>query len=197
MSKYQDPDEFDTQRIVPKDAPRSISHEDRVRLFGSFRWKPKVGGQPGEVEIDREWVRANIVKVEIPWLGTTSSALPKRTIWVHKLAAGPIVGLFEDWQHAGLLGLAKTFGGAWVARMKRGHEQSTRDADLSNHAFGSAFDLNSPWNPMGKRGARWGEMGTVEPLVEGAYKRGFGWGGDFSNVDAMHFELCRLHVDHP
>lgn len=193
MAKYPDPDEMDTIRTVPVDAPRSISHEDRVRLFGSFRWKAKQPGLPGEIEIDREWSRENIVKVKIPWHGlSTDAASQTRTIWVHKLAAGPIVGLFEDWQHAGLLGLVKTFNGAWVARMKRGHETSTRMADLSNHSWGTAFDINAPWNRLGKRGARWGESGTVEPLVANAYARGFAWGGDFSRPDGQHFELVRL-----
>lgn len=194
-----DPEDADTIRITPPDAPRSLSHEDRVRLFGKLTWKPKPGAPAGEVELERDWVKANLVTVKIPWAGLSSSGLSpaSRAITVHRLAAGPTVALWEAWMHAGYLPLIRGWGGSWVARMKRGHEYSTNPKDLSNHAWGTAFDINPAWNRLGKRPARVTEAGSVEMLVPLAYESGWAWGGDFSTPDGMHFELARIKTPPP
>jgi D-alanyl-D-alanine carboxypeptidase len=63
-------------------------------------------------------------------------------------------------------------------------------ATLSNHSFGSAFDINSKWNERGHRPALVGEKGSTLELVPIAHKWGFWWGGHFTTPDGMHFEVA-------
>ena len=44
---------------------------------------------------------------------------------------------------------------------------------LSNHAFGSAFDINVPFNRLGARPALVGQKGSVRRLVKTAHRHGF------------------------
>jgi hypothetical protein len=191
---YEDPDDVETIRSIPADAPKPLSHEDRVHLFGALKWKPLPGGKPGEIALDPVWVKQNLVTIRIPYAGVSTSGLSPETraITVHKLAAKPMLALWEAWRDSGMLPLIRTFNGCWVPRMKRGHEQSTRVIDLSNHSWGTAFDVNAPWNKLGERGARLGQTGSVELLVPLALEHGFAWGGYFSRPDSMHFELAEL-----
>jgi hypothetical protein len=63
---------------------------------------------------------------------------------------------------------------------------------LSNHAYGTAFDINAPWNALGVRPALVGKPGSVRELVPLAAEHGFAWGGHFrTRPDGMHFELVR------
>ena len=63
---------------------------------------------------------------------------------------------------------------------------------LSNHSFGSAFDINVAWNERGHRPALVGEKGSVRELVPITHQWGFWWGGHFSTPDGMHFEVAVL-----
>jgi hypothetical protein len=64
---------------------------------------------------------------------------------------------------------------------------------LSNHAFGSAFDINAKWNPLGHTPALVGKEGAVRKLVPIANDYGFYWGGHFtSRKDGMHFEVAKI-----
>ena len=59
---------------------------------------------------------------------------------------------------------------------------------LSTHAWGIAIDLNNHI-------AGWLDPDGVQPegIVDAFKKRGFIWGGDWSEqyVDMMHFQACR------
>jgi hypothetical protein len=106
----------------------------------------------------------------------------------HKLAAAQLTGLWTDWDNAGLLNRILTFDGAFVARFIRGSTTT-----LSNHAFGTAFDINAAENPLGARPALVGQRGSTRELVSIANKWGFYWGGHFgSRPDGMHFEIAFL-----
>ena len=105
----------------------------------------------------------------------------------HKLAAAQLQALWEAWEKAGLLKQVLTFEGAFVARFIRGSTST-----LSNHAFGSAFDINYRWNKLGARPALVGETGSVRELVPIAHEHGFYWGGHFNRRDGMHFEVALL-----
>jgi hypothetical protein len=64
---------------------------------------------------------------------------------------------------------------------------------LSNHAWGTAFDINVQWNGLGITPAFRNEAGSVRDLVEIAYQNGFYWGGWFkSRQDGMHFEVYKI-----
>ena len=59
---------------------------------------------------------------------------------------------------------------------------------LSNHASGTAIDLNASRHPLGQVGTF--EPGKVPMLRALAHKWGLIWGGDFkSRKDEMHFEI--------
>jgi hypothetical protein len=60
--------------------------------------------------------------------------------------------------------------------------------NLSNHASGTAIDLNALLHPLGKRGTFPAEK---VPMIRAlAKKYGLFWGGDYKNrADEMHFEI--------
>jgi hypothetical protein len=103
------------------------------------------------------------------------------------LAQKQLVNLFNDWEKAGLMDRVLTYGGSYVPRFVRG-----RPGVLSNHAFGSAFDINVAWNGLSRVPALVGEKGCVRELVKLANKNGFYWGGHFSRLDGMHFEVAKI-----
>ena len=105
----------------------------------------------------------------------------------HRLAEKQLRKLFSDWEKEGLTSLILTYGGSYVPRFVRG-----RPGVLSNHAFGSAFDINVAWNGLGRVPAFVGQKGSVRELVKLANKNGFFWGGHFTRLDGMHFEIAVL-----
>ncbi|WP_291408703.1 peptidoglycan-binding protein [Actinophytocola sp.] len=59
---------------------------------------------------------------------------------------------------------------------------------LSNHASGTAIDLNAPSHPMGKHGTV--PAAKRAAISAKARELGLRWGGDFTGrVDEMHFEV--------
>ena len=105
----------------------------------------------------------------------------------NKLAADKLKKLWSDWEEAGLLHLILTWGGSYVPRFVRGSRTT-----LSNHSFGTAFDINVPWNQLGSVPALVGQKGSVRELVPIANQNGFYWGGHFSRKDGMHFSIARM-----
>lgn len=120
----------------------------------------------------------------------------------HVLAAPRIEALLAAWRGADLLHLVISYAGAFVPRYIRrtppkppipahGTKQSTAVSNLSNHAFGTAFDINATENWLGDTPAQCGQKGAVRELVEIANGLGFYWGGHYSTrLDGMHFEVA-------
>ncbi len=80
-------------------------------------------------------------------------------------------GQLDDWGYA--------------YRAIRGQEDA---GNLSNHASGTAVDLNARKHPLGKRNTFTDEQEKV--IREIAAKYGCRWGGDYKNrADEMHFEI--------
>lgn len=85
---------------------------------------------------------------------------------------------------------------AYAFRMVRGSTDK-----LSNHASGSAIDLNATQHALGK-------SGTFRPMQEAIIRQlckkyGLAWGGDYKNrKDEMHFEVAltmleaKKHIKH-
>jgi D-alanyl-D-alanine carboxypeptidase/Putative peptidoglycan binding domain len=168
--------------------PPLVTNEQRQTVFGAYQYvsapKPK---NPEAIRILGSWVRDNIIDVPVPQL---SKALkkPTRTMQFHRLAAGQLQGLWAEWETAGLLDRILTYDGSFSARFVRGSRTV-----LSNHAFGSAFDINEPYNKIGHQPALVGQKGCVRELVGIANKWGFYWGGHYSSrLDGMHFEVAFL-----
>jgi hypothetical protein len=80
-----------------------------------------------------------------------------------------------------------SYAGAFYPRYIRGSR-----TQLSNHSWGTAFDINVPWNGLNHTPALMGQKGCVRELVPIANEFGFYWGGHFSRMDGMHFEIAKL-----
>ncbi len=160
------------------------SNDARAKVFGKFKFKSAGNGTEDIIILD-DWEKKNIVPVEIPQLAGVPGMLPSGKIRFHRLAVKQLQQLFTDWENEGLKDLVLTWAGSYVPRFVRGSRTS-----LSNHAFGSAFDINVVWNGLGQVPALVGERGSVRELVEIANKNGFYWGGHFSRLDGMHFEVA-------
>jgi hypothetical protein len=148
-----------------------------------------------------DWEGRHVVEFDMPQLefarGYTGS------FRCHVKAAPLFSALFEKWEQDDLLHLIVSFEGCFVPRYKRnqappgpsghGEKKSSDERALSNHSFGSAFDINFVDNMLGTEPAISGQRGSVRELVAAANSLGIFWGGHFSAPqDGMHFEISRL-----
>jgi hypothetical protein len=166
-----------------------LSTADRQQLFGAFNFAAAPTPSNREnIRILGSWETDNIRRVAVPQLAGVQGAPPDGGARFHKKAANQLLGLWQAWGDAHLLDHVLTWDGAFVPRFVRG---STKV--LSNHAFGTAFDINASFNPRGTRPALVGRKGCVRELVTIANAHGFYWGGHFGNKpDGMHFEVATL-----
>lgn len=165
-----------------------LGNAERTAIFGRFRYE-RIAGSGGVVNILDGWANEHIVGVTIPQLQAVAGAPLGGRVWAHRLIAAQLTALFHAWEVAGLLPLVKSWHGSFVPRFVRGSAST-----LSNHAWGTAFDINAPWNPLGAVPARRGTEGSVRELVPLAHHHGFFWGGHFSRHDGMHFEVAEIRA---
>lgn len=173
-----------------------------VQLDGRFRDRPERivirGSCDGQVS---DWASANIVTVEMPQLKFAEGYHGR--FRCHKAAETPFRRMFEAWEKADLLHLIIGYAGAFDPRYIKGGspgdhahgEKASRDVGaLSNHAFGSAFDINVPENWIGEVPAAYGAKGCVRELVKIANDHKIYWGGHFrgDRIDGMHFEIAAI-----
>lgn len=157
-----------------------LTGAERERVLGHFDFVPEPCEEPEGIVIQGSWEAENIVKVQLP--------IRDRPVRFHKAAAKQLADLFAAWRDAGLLPLIKTWDGSFAPRFVRGSRTT-----LSNHSWGSAFDINYEWNRLGREPARKGQPGSVRELVPLAHQFGFYWGGHFAHrLDGMHFEIAQL-----
>lgn len=173
----------------PPDFGPLISNADRQAVFGRYEFESAhLPHDPDAVRVLGNWEEENIVWVNVPQLVGFKNAKRNGDIQFHRLAAPQLVRLWQSWQDAGLVDRVRSFDGSYVPRFVRGSRTV-----LSNHAFGSAFDVNMKWNKLGAVPALVGDEGCVRELVALANQHGFYWGGHFrSRLDGMHFEVARL-----
>jgi hypothetical protein len=162
---------------------------ERQLIFGSYQFAHHpLPHDPDAVRVLGDWEQKNIVWVNVPQLAGYKNAKRNGDIQFHRLAAPQLVRLWQAWDSAGLLGKVLTYEGSYVPRFIRGSRTV-----LSNHAFGSAFDINYKWNKLGAVPALAGREGSVRELVSLANAYGFYWGGHFRHrLDGMHFEVARI-----
>jgi len=173
----------------PQQPPHGpLSFLDREKLFGKFSYvSSPTYANPEAITITSNWT-SNISQVSIHHLRGIAGVPKSSTIQFHSLLIPQITKLFNKWHDEGLTYLILSWGGSWVPRFVRGSRTS-----LSNHAWGTAFDINVQWNMLGAQPALRGETGSVRELVEIAYEYGFYWGGWFANrPDGMHFEAYKI-----
>jgi peptidoglycan hydrolase-like protein with peptidoglycan-binding domain len=166
--------------------PPLVSNTQRQAIFGAFTYvADPLPDDPEHIKLTGNWQQQNIISVPIPQLkGIPGGA---STMQFHKLGANQLIKLWADWASAGLLNFVLTFDGSYNPRFVRGSTTT-----LSNHSFGSAFDIDASWNAYGTQPALVGNKGSVRQLVEIANNNGFYWGGHFSKPDGMHFEVAKL-----
>jgi peptidoglycan hydrolase-like protein with peptidoglycan-binding domain len=184
-----------TDKVGPNWPPcpegvRPASLATREKLFGKFEYKPAgIPANPEAITILGGWTSEHITKVKVPQLRKIPTA--PREIFIHKAIKDQFLGLFAAWEREGLIHLVRTWAGSWVPRYVRGSRTY-----LSSHAWASAFDINAPWNGLGRRPALVGKPGSVRELVPLAVEYGFFWGSWFKDFggrpDGMHFEATKI-----
>lgn len=164
-----------------------VSNAEREQVFGAFRYE-RVAPDGDDIRILGDWQARNIQRVSLPQLRGTKGAPASGRVALHRLVAEQTRALFAAWEVAGLLPLLLTWEGSFAPRFVRGSSVT-----LSNHAWGTAFDINYEWNRLGALPALRGRKGSVRELVPLANEHGFYWGGHFVNrADGMHFEVARV-----
>jgi hypothetical protein len=162
-----------------------LGDQKKFEVFGKFSYvHSPLPGDPEHIQIQGDWQKLNIIKVSVPQLQRIAGG---QHLWFHKATANQVQKLWREWEEAGLLHLPLTWGGTFNPRFIRGSRTT-----LSNHAFGTAFDINMSWNGLGAVPALTGQKGAVRELVEIAHQNGFYWGGHFTRKDGMHFEIALL-----
>jgi hypothetical protein len=102
--------------------------------------------------------------------------LPNK-IYCNKDLVAPLEKAFRNIIARGLTKEVKTWDGCFNIRMKRGL------SSLSLHSWAIAIDINAAWNGLGK-------VSTMsKELVACFVDAGFEWGGTWTRLDGMHFQL--------
>jgi len=192
--RFEYPEAYDDDNVANPHWPqnpgvKNLSFIERRNMFGNFSYIPTpIKGNPEAIRITDSWATNNITSIIVPQLSGVTGASKSGMIQVHSKIANQTVALFHAWEDAGLTDRIITWGGSWVPRFIRGSRTS-----LSNHAWGTAFDINAQWNGLGMKPAIVGQKGCVRELVDVAVQFGFYWGGWFPNrPDGMHFEAFKI-----
>ena len=191
---FSDPQRGDQEELLPGKSPLrpASSMSARQRMFGKFEFEPApTPSNPEAIKILGNWEAENIQIVPVPQLNgkqVFGQTIRKGRMRFHKAAVPQLLGMWAAWEHAGLIDRVKTYEGSYIARFVRGSRSK-----LSNHAFGSAFDINQKWNRLGAVPTAAGREGSVRELVDIANEYGFHWGGHYrGRADGMHFEVARI-----
>ncbi len=186
--------EFDPDFPSKPSFPALVGTADRQTVFGKFDFDlDSLPDNREHIKILGTWIKDNITTVSIPEL---KPVLASGEMEFHNKAALQLQGLWKAWQSQDLIKLILTFDGSFVPRLIRGAPLVKDFSRLSNHAFGSAFDINYQWNKLGQTPALIGQKGSVRSLVPIANDYGFYWGGHFNGrKDGMHFEVAKILSD--
>jgi hypothetical protein len=174
------------------------THAQRQSRFGRIKFTPHPSaGNPEAVRIDSDWKHHNLVEVHCPQLRRLGLVKGSVGITMHGKVSKPFLALWQAWEDAGHLELIHSFNGMWVTRFKRQSgtieqriEKCTKlgAASLSNHSWGTAFDINAREWPLGKACPPDHVYAQLFPIAE---EHGFFPGARFRNrPDPMHFEYA-------
>lgn len=157
--------------LEPADEPEAVG-QAQGSAIGSMSFRIL---KDGFIDPDPAWEAANIVRGEVPIIGTVTC---------HRLLYPQLYRAMEEIAQQGLAHLVdpSQYGGCYVPRFI----DRNPDKPLSMHAFGLAFDINVSTNHLGT-------TGDQDPRVVAIIESwGFEWGGRWERPDPMHFELVRL-----
>jgi hypothetical protein len=164
-----------------------VGNKERAKIFGEFQFKATPTAQnPEAISILGDWVSKNIVRVNLPALSKATGGKFTAMRW-NKSCEYQLVKFFERLEKENLHTKILSYAGAFYPRFIRGSR-----TQLSNHSWGTSFDINVPQNGLGKVPALIGKEGSVRELVPIAHECGFYWGGHFSRMDGMHFEIAKI-----
>ncbi len=162
-------------------------NKQREKLYGKFEFiNTPTTKNPEKIKITDGWNLKNIVKVELPTLSRVTNG-KYRSMRFHKLGKDQLEGFFNEIEKQGLTERILSYAGAFYPRYVRGSR-----TNLSNHSWGTAFDINVPFNGLRRTPALVGKEGCVRELAEIGVAYGFYWGGWFSRLDGMHFEIAKI-----
>jgi hypothetical protein len=166
-----------------------LSDQQREALFGRFSYvADPTDTNPEGIKITDDWVHKNIIHVTVPQLVGVSNAPKNGSVRIHEKLQDQFTAMFDAWEREGLMKHVRTWNGSFVPRFIRGSRSR-----LSNHSWGTAFDLNVQWNSLGSQGALKGQVGSVRELALTACEHGFYWGGWYrTRLDLMHFEAYKI-----
>lgn len=140
-------------------------------------------------EIEKNWMVLWDVPMELE-----IGAIPKR-VYCNKLIIEPLTEAFKKLYLTGCVDELKTWDGCYNPRPIRGYEDQFAIAlkernfnkaakYASTHYWGCAIDVNAAWNRLGK-------TPTLTPqFVKCFTDSNFDWGGNFTRLDGMHFQLA-------
>lgn len=165
---------------------KPLGNWGRSRTFGKMMVVPApTKSNPEAVKITNDWESKYLVSILIPQLAGVPGAPKNGRIFCHRMAAPIFRGFFQEIADNGLSDLILTYAGCWVPRYIRGSRTK-----LSNHAYGTALDLNAQWNGLGCRPALHDQRGSVRKLATVCPHWGLLWGGWYpTRPDGMHFEV--------
>lgn len=139
-----------------------------------------------QLKTNREWMRRNMVYVELPSALPLSWAPTKRVTRVtcHRLLRVQLEGFFRDLVERDLWDEFHTYGGGFEMRLQRGSTTA-----ISRHAWASAWDFNPEDYPLGS-GRDW-----PAPIIACWHEHAGRNGGEYSGrQDAMHFEFAKVAI---
>jgi hypothetical protein len=105
--------------------------------------------------------------------------IPKK-VYCNKDLVKPLTQAFTNLIERKLVGELKTWDGCFNIRNTRGA------SNPSLHSWGLAIDVNAAWNGLSTKG------NLTPQFVACFIDAGFDWGGNFSRLDPMHFQLAKL-----
>jgi len=112
-----------------------------------------------------------------------------RTIRLREGAPGEVLVRFAAWFHRNVEPIDKGIYDDWGYAERTIRGSSTT---LSNHASGTAMDLNATRHPLGRRGTFTPAQAAKIRAQLRAYDGVLRWGGDFKNrADEMHVEVVK------
>ena len=159
----------------------------REKLFGKIEFIAKpTKTNPEGIIITNDFESKNIVRVNLPALSKATGGKYSVMRW-HKDCEYQLVKMFERLEKENLHTKILSYAGAFYPRFIRGSR-----TQLSNHSWGTGFDINVPQNGLGKNPAMIGDKGCVREIVPIANDYGFYWGGHFTRMDGMHFEIAKI-----
>lgn len=105
--------------------------------------------------------------------------IPKK-IYCNKDMVVPLENALRNLISTGFISELKTWDGCFNIRKKRGL------SSMSLHSWGMAIDVNAAWNGLGKTPQL--SKGFVKCFTDA----GFLWGGNWTRLDGMHFEVSNI-----